>query len=156
MKTKILFVCLGNICRSPLAEALFRKHVEEAGLMDNFEIDSCGTSNYHIGDPPDARSKENALQNGVNIVHRGRQMMSDDLTEYDLVLAMDKSNKTNIEYLSTGNSQEASVKLMREFDPNAQHQDVPDPYYGGINGFQEVFDMLNRSTKNLLHSLEQN
>ena len=69
---------------------------------------------------------------------------------------MDKSNKTNIEYLSTGNSQEASVKLMREFDPNAQHQDVPDPYYGGINGFQEVFDMLNRSTKNLLHSLEQN
>ena len=124
--------------------------------MDNFEIDSCGTSNYHIGDPPDARSQQNASKNGVNIVHRGRQMTNDDLIEYDLVLAMDKSNKTNIERLSNGNSREASIKLMREFDPEAKHHDVPDPYYGGINGFQEVFDILDRSTKNLLFSLEQN
>ena len=152
----MLFVCLGNICRSPLAEALFLKNVRNAGLEEFFQADSCGTSNYHIGDSPDSRSYANAKSNGVTIEHKGRQLTYDDLLNFDYILAMDRSNLKDIQSLAQGHQDEGEIILMRDFDPSVAHPtDVPDPYYGGINGFQEAFDILNRSTKNLLLSLEQ-
>ena len=153
---KVLFVCLGNICRSPLAEALFLKNAQNAGLEEFFQADSCGTSNYHIGDSPDSRSYANAKSNGVTIDHSGRQLTYDDLLNFDYILAMDRSNLKDIQSLTQGHPNEGEIILMRDFDPSVAHPaDVPDPYYGGTNGFQEVFDILNRSTMNLLHSLRQ-
>lgn len=155
MKTKVLFVCLGNICRSPLAEALFSKHVLDLGLVNEFQIDSCGTSNYHIGDYPDTRSYQNALVNGVRIEHRGRQLTYDDLIEYDYLLAMDRSNLADIQKLTKQDGKEGQLLMMREFDPGANQIDVPDPYYGGDNGFQEVFEILERSTSELVLHLQK-
>jgi protein-tyrosine phosphatase len=152
-KKKILFVCLGNICRSPLAEAIFKHKLKQKGIEDQFEVDSCGTANYHIGDAPDSRSVANARKNGVTITHIGRQLQKEDLDYYDLILAMDKSNLTNIFRLQTKEDQIDKIKLMREFDPLENGEEVPDPYYGGEKGFQNVFDILDRSAETLLDKL---
>jgi len=153
---KVLFVCLGNICRSPLAEGLFKKKVMERGLEDDFKIDSCGTAAYHIGEQPDERSAENALQNGVVLDHKGRQFTESDFDEFDYIIAMDKSNLRNIQSLEK-NRTGYELVLMRNFDEQGINQDVPDPYYGGDNGFQEVFEILDRSTESLLdHIMENN
>jgi protein-tyrosine phosphatase len=154
-RIKVLFVCLGNICRSPLAEALFSDKVKRKGLHVHIEADSCGTSNYHIGDLPDERTRANAQENGIHISHRGRQISSHDLEQFDFILAMDRSNHTNILRLPNADRHKHKVKLMREFDPEGDHDEVPDPYYGGQRGFQEVFEILDRSTEQLLAYLEQ-
>ena len=152
--TKVLFVCLGNICRSPLAEALFRKHVEERGLSDKYEIDSCGTAAYHVGDQPDSRSRANARLNGLEYTHNGRQVADNDFSEFDYIIPMDSSNAANLRQADpTGN---AHIELMRNYDPGHEGSDVPDPYYGGEQGFQNVFEILDRSTDNLLDKLEAN
>lgn len=153
---KVLFVCLGNICRSPLAEGIFRKKVAERGLEQGFKIDSCGTAAYHIGEQPDERSAENALQNGVLLDHKGRQFSKSDFEEFDYIIAMDKSNLSNIQALEK-NRAGCELVLMRNFDDQGINQDVPDPYYGGEKGFQEVFEILDRSTASLLdHILAKN
>ena len=148
-KIKVLFVCLGNICRSPLAEGVFKKKVEENGLSDLFIIDSCGTSNYHIGEQPDPRTRANAMENGLQLDHLGRQFHQDDLENFDYILAMDRSNLSNILRLKNGKEM-GEIRLIRDFDPASEVEEVPDPYYGGERGFQEVFEILDRSTDQLL------
>jgi protein-tyrosine phosphatase len=151
-KTRILFVCLGNICRSPLAEALFKHKIKERKLEDLFEADSCGTANYHIGDWPDPRTIRNAAKNGVAINHLGRQLCTADFDGFDRIFVMDKSNLTNSLRIAD-ERHHGKVALMRSFDPIGKDMDVPDPWYGGENDFQEVFEILDRSVDRLIDHL---
>jgi protein-tyrosine phosphatase len=116
------------------------------------DTDSCGTSNYHIGDTPDPRTIANATRNGVAIDHCGRQLSAEDLQEFDFILAMDNSNYTNILRISGSDAYAHKVKLVREFDPKGKGE-VPDPYYGGEKGFQEVFDILDRTLEEFIKYL---
>lgn len=151
-QVKVLFVCLGNICRSPLAEGIFRFKVSERGLKDQFKIDSCGTSDFHIGEKPDERSVANAKKNGVDYMHRGRQLKKSDFYDFHYILPMDDLNLRDIEKLKPQDAT-AKVMKMRALDDGDQNGDVPDPYYGGENGFQLVFDILDHSTDKLLEEL---
>lgn len=154
---KVLFVCLGNICRSPLAEAVFRKLVKEKRLQDKITCDSAGTSNYHIGDPPDARTLRNARNNGIQIDHQARQFIQNDFERYDYIIAMDKMNLSNIEQLNPGLSDTGKrIFLMRQFENErsfADPENVPDPYFGGDSGFQDVYEILWRTNRNFLEYL---
>ena len=145
---KILFVCLGNICRSPLAEAIFWHKVKAKGLTDLHYAESCGTANYHIGDTPDHRTIANALKNGVTIDHLGRQLCVDDFEKFDEIFVMDKNNYNNA--LRLAGIHKGKLKLMRSFDPNGAHEEVPDPYYGEEKDFQNVFEILERSIEQYL------
>lgn len=154
-KIKILFVCLGNICRSPLAEGIFKDKLKKKNLENIFEVDSCGTANYHIGDSPDSRTLANAEKNGIKLEHCVRQFTSNDLDDFDFILAMDKNNYQNILRLLKDKSHADKVKLMREFDTIGKGKDVPDPYYGGEKNFQEVYEILDRSTENFLKHIQE-
>jgi protein-tyrosine phosphatase len=148
---RVLFVCLGNICRSPLAEGLFRKAVDEAGLSDRFEIASAGTGPWHVGEAPDRRMRDTARRRGVSLDDlRGRQVKAPDLAYYDLVLAMDREVLHDTLYLDPTGDHSSRVRLFREFDPEPGDYQVPDPYYGGPQGFDEVYEMVERTAKALL------
>ncbi len=140
---KIIFICLGNICRSPLAEAICQHKIKEKGLTDKISCDSAGTANYHIGEDPDSRSIEVSIKHGVPIQHKGRQFHYTDGETYDYILPMDESNMRNIIH-ELGYKHEG-LFLMREFDAQDKGADVPDPYYGGKDGFENVYQMLDRS-----------
>ena len=154
---RVLFVCLGNICRSPLAEAVFRQQVRERGADHLVEIDSAGTSGYHAGSPPDSRSARVAQARGVEITGVSRQLTRADLHRFDYVIAMDADNLHEIGELRDAVGGTARVHRLREWDPQRDGDDVPDPYYGGPRGFEDVHDIVERSCAALLdHILEEN
>lgn len=147
---RVLFVCLGNICRSPLAEAVFRHQVQEAGLAGRFEIDSAGTSGYHDGDPPDRRSTETARRRGIDLAGRSRRVVADDLRRFHYVIAMDGENERALRDLLQASGGAARVHRLREWDPRPDGGDVPDPYYGGARGFDDVHDIVERASAGFL------
>ena len=154
--TRILFVCLGNICRSPLAESVFRHLARERGVEHAFEIDSAGTSGYHDGSPPDSRSVATARARGIEVCGASRKLVAEDLHGFDYVIAMDEENRANILRLQSESGGAARVHLLREWDPERDRPGVPDPYDGGRRGFEEVHDIVERSCAVLLdHLLER-
>jgi protein-tyrosine phosphatase len=151
----VLFVCLGNICRSPLAEGVFAHLVREAGLEARYRVDSAGTGSWHVGEPPDPRSAKVAREHGIRLRGVARQVDPDDFHSFDRILAMDRENLKDLRRLASEGGGTAALALLREFDPEAAGDlAVPDPYYGGPDGFEEVFQMVTRSCARLLESLE--
>lgn len=156
----VLFVCLGNICRSPLAEALFIHHARARNILDRFDVDSCGTGHWHAGDPADPRSIAVALRNNIPITHTARQFdAASDLPRFEHLIAMDRSNIRNLVAMGAPRQR---IHLLRSFDPSAANlvgegpregPDVPDPYYGNDAGFDEVFTMCNIATAHLIDFL---
>ncbi len=155
MKVKVLFVCMGNICRSPTAEAVFRHIVEKEGLERQIHIDSAGTHDYHIGDGPDTRSQHAAKNRGYNMGGLlGRQVGIDDFHRFEYVLAMDKANLVFLERLRPSGA-ELHLGLFLEFAQRHQEREVPDPYYGGVQGFERVLDMVEDAAHGLLSHIKQ-
>jgi len=151
---RIQFVCLGNICRSPLAKVVFRDKVVEAGLSDRFEIASSGTGDWHIGDTADDRMRKTAKKHGHSLEdHRASQFQKEHLAEYDHIFVMDKSNLNDVLYFDENDDYDGKVRLFREFDPQPDSYQVPDPYYGERDGFEEVYDIVNRTSQVLLKRL---
>lgn len=156
-KKNICFVCAGNIVRSPLAQHLFTRWVRQAGLEGKYVIGSAGTGHWHVGESPDSRMRRVAARKGLVYDGRARQFQRDDFKRYDLIVAMDLENRDFLRSLARNDAERAKIRLIREFDPDGgPNASVPDPYYGGIEGFEEVYSILERSTRELLDSLEQN
>lgn len=147
--TRVLFVCLGNICRSPTAEAVFRTLVEAEGLGDVIEVDSAGTGGWHAGEGPDPRMVEAGKRRGHRLGGRARQVQDEDFTRFDLILAMDGANLAELQRRAPARAT-AEVRRFRDFDPEAPGGDVPDPYYGGRRGFDDVVDIVERTSAALL------
>lgn len=153
-KIRICFVCLGNIIRSPLSENIFRKLVEDAGESDQFEIDSAGTSSYHIGESPDSRMRRVAQQKGLIYDGQARQFRQEDFNRFDWVIAMDPNNRRDLESLASNERQKSKIRLLREFDPHAvPGASVPDPYYGGQGGFNTTYEIVERSCYGLYQAI---
>lgn len=153
-KIKILFVCLGNICRSPAAEGVMKSIVEAEGAETRFEIDSAGTGNYHIGDLPDPRMRVHARHRGYNLTHRCRQVRESDFDEFDIIVAMDASNQRNLMRIAPTVEAEQKIIMMADFSDMASRYDhIPDPYYEGAEGFELVLDLLESACRNLYDSL---
>jgi protein-tyrosine phosphatase len=151
MKTtkRILFVCLGNICRSPMAEGIFRHKINERQLP--IETDSAGTGDWHVGDPPDARMQETAKANGIDISDlRGRQFTAADFDRFDQIYVMDESNRDNVLKLARNDQDRAKVEMMLNTIFPGEDMSVPDPYFGGRQGFEQVFDLLDRASDEVL------
>ena len=151
MKTKVLFVCMGNICRSPTAEGSFRSIVSKQELTDFFEIDSAGTHAYHVGNPPDSRSQVTAKKYGIDLSNqRARQVHESDFYYYDHIIAMDTDNIEILKSISPTDSQ-SQIKLLLDYLPDASLQSVPDPYYEGK--FNEVFEMVYEACTSFLENI---
>jgi len=150
---RILFVCLGNICRSPTAEAVFRAVAQRQAPELAVEIDSAGTGGYHIGEPPDSRSQAAARSRGYDMsALRARQVHSDDFERFDLILAMDEDNLSTLQDQAPPTAR-TRVRLFLEFAPQVGRSDVPDPYYGGGNGFEKVLDLVEAASVGLIEHL---
>ena len=154
-KVSVVFVCMGNICRSPTAEAVFRHYVETAGLAEHILIDSAGTHDYHIGDKPDTRAQRAAQQRGYDMSKlRGRQVGEEDFRRFDYVLAMDSANLAILQRIHPPGSG-SQVGLFLEYARHHAEREVPDPYYGGADGFERVLDMVEDAAQGLLEEIRQ-
>ncbi len=152
-KIRVLFVCMGNICRSPTAEGVFRHTVRQAGVEDRFEIDSAGTHDYHVGSEPDRRTQQAAAKRGYDLsALRGRQVSREDFVRFDWVLAMDRSNLSHLHQLCPEEHRH-KVRLFLEFSRGFAEREVPDPYYGGPQGFEHVLDLVEDASRGLLEVL---
>jgi protein-tyrosine phosphatase len=152
-KISVIFVCMGNICRSPTAEAVFRRYVENAGLAGHILIDSAGTHDYHIGGAPDLRAQRAAQQRGYDMSGlRGRQVREGDFRRFDYVLAMDKANLAILQRLAPP-AGDAQVRLFLEYAQHHAEREVPDPYYGGTDGFERVLDLAEDAAEGLLQHI---
>jgi len=152
---KVLFVCLGNICRSPTAEGVFRHLVQKQKLEKFLEIDSAGTHAYHVDAPPDERAQAACARRGIDIAHlRGRRATADDIRQFDYILAMDRENYENLLAICPA-GHEPKVRLFMEFAPNRREREVPDPYFGGISGFDRVLDMIEDAAQGLLEDIRR-
>lgn len=149
---RLLFVCSGNICRSPLAEALFLSQAEQAGKAAWFEVDSAGTHGYHEGEQADPRTRQVGRRHGLDVQSRARPVRDDDFDRFDLILAMDRGHRREL-LARAGSGRTAEIRLMREFDQVAQDLDVADPYYGGEEGFETMYNVLEPACRGLLDSL---
>ena len=150
---RVLFVCLGNICRSPTAEAVFRAVAAREAPELSLEIESAGTAGYHIGEPPDARSQAAAQRRGYDLsLLRARKVAPEDFTRFDFILAMDRENLTTLRRLAPA-AAHSRIRLFLEFAPEADAPEVPDPYYGGANGFEQVLDLVEAASRGLLRHL---
>jgi protein-tyrosine phosphatase len=150
---RLLFVCLGNICRSPTAEGVMRHLLVEEGLAEVVEIDSAGTGDWHVGHAPDHRSAGAASGRGIELTGAARQVAPEDFETYDLIVAMDRSNHDDLLALAPDDDARDRVRLLREYDPEAVaagELEVPDPYYGGADGFEDVLDLVVRACEGLL------
>lgn len=160
-KVSVLFVCMGNICRSPTAQAVFESFVQRSGLAQAIQVDSAGTHAYHLGSQPDQRSQQAALGRGLDLTQqRARKIQAADFTEFDYVLAMDLQNLRALQSYAQA-KQAQNLKLFMEFASRWREREVPDPYYGGSQGFERVLDMIEDASEGLLahiirqHSLER-
>ena len=153
---RVLFVCLGNICRSPTGEGLLKALVAEQGLEDVVEVDSAGTGAWHVGEPPDRRMSEAASRRGYRLGGSARQVTGSELPSWDMVVAMDRENLADLRVMADGataGGREVPLRLFSEFLPEGSPVDVPDPYYGGEEGFDRVLDLVEEGCANLLDEL---
>ena len=155
METKILFVCLGNICRSPAAEGVFKRKIKDRNLERLFFVDSAGTGDWHVGDLADQRMRETASLRGIDLTSRSRQISGNDLYEFDRILVMDKDNLQAVNLLIQDQLRpiNSKVELILSYSKTSQLDEVPDPYYGGQDGFEEVLDLLDKAIDGLIDSL---
>lgn len=150
----VLFVCMGNICRSPMAEGVFRREIAKAGLLDKVNVDSAGTHSYHIGSKPDQRAQNAANKRGVNISGlRGRQVADADFEKFDYILAMDNVNLNNLKRRAPARLH-PKIRLLLSYSRRFPNLDVPDPYYGGLSGFDENLDMIEDAVQGLVKEIQ--
>ena len=153
---RVCMVCLGNICRSPTAEAAMRHLVAAEGLAKAISIESAGTGSWHVGEPPDERAQEAGRRRGIVVEGEARQFRARDFERFDLVIAMDRTNRDSLVKLAPNEQARAKVHLLRSFDPaSARDLDVPDPYYGGRDGFDRVFDICEAGCRGLLDHVRE-
>ena len=151
---RILFVCSGNICRSPTAEGVMRRLLDDEGLADRVHVESAGTGGWHIGEPPDERATLAARRRGITLAGAAQQVRPADFRRFDLLIAMDRGNLRELLAIAPDEEAAERVRLLREFDPAASGDlDVPDPYYGGERGFEIVLDMVDAACRGLLDEL---
>ena len=150
---RILFVCLGNICRSPAAEAVFKHLIKREGIEDQFTIDSAGTGDWHIGELADKRMRAAAEKRGIEMTSRARQIREEDFKEFDLIIAMDDSNVANIKKIMVDEADVKKIKKMTDYQSDKSVTNVPDPYFGGEEGFEYVLDLVNEASKGLINDL---
>ncbi|KPK54602.1 MAG: hypothetical protein AMJ63_02690 [Myxococcales bacterium SG8_38_1] len=154
MPVRICFVCLGNICRSPTAEAAMRQLVTKAELAAEIEIDSAGTGAWHVGEPPDRRARAAGTRRGLDVRGRARKVVLEDFERFDYVIAMDRSNHSDLYQLAPTDDAKRKVALLRSYDPDSpQDAEVPDPYYGGGDGFEQVIDVCEAACRGLLEHI---